>query len=48
MPELRVPVNMRMSCFPLLSQGDTQSHSQILQPAKASPKKSTAIFSLIN
>ena len=48
MPELRTPVNRRKSCFPLLYQGDIQSCSQISQPAKASPKKSTAIFSLIN
>lgn len=47
-PELRTPVNTRKSCFPLLYQGDIQSCSQISQPEKASPKKSTAIFSLIN
>lgn len=49
-PELRAPINIRKSYFPLLHQGDRQSCSQISQPAKkkASPKKSTAMFSLIN
>lgn len=48
MPKLRAPINTRKSCFPLLYEGDTQACSQIAQLAKASSKKSTAMFSLIN
>lgn len=48
MPKLRAPINTK-NCFPLLVyEGDIQSCSRISQLAKASPKKSTAMFSLTN
>lgn len=47
MPELKVPT-CRKELFSPLVPGDIQSCSQISQPAKASPKKSTAMFFLIN
>lgn len=47
MPEWRMPINTSEELSSLLHQGDTQCCSQI-SPAKASPKKSTAMLSLIN
>lgn len=48
MSKLRELMNAR-KCFPLrVYKGDVQSCSRISELAKASPKKSAAMFSLIN